>query len=127
MLLYDTRRDPGTPPRTHSGSPTTVPDMVKLALAVGKEELQALKDGDVELAEACYARRAALMELALEERRPDDAAILREGLLAMQELQKALTIEGRELRAQLVSRLNRSKAEGRRMQGYRRAVAHAMA
>lgn len=104
----------------------TVSQMMDLALQAGRQELVALKEGDVETAEACCSHRASLVELALERHGPDDKVVLRAGLMKLQELQEALTEEGRQLRTKLMGQINRSKAEGRRMQGYRRAVNHAL-
>lgn len=103
---------------------TDVNDYIKVALALGKEELRALKDGDVEQAEACYVRRSACMELAMAFRDTHPGE-LREGLLALQELQSELIHEGRSLRSALATELNAAKAQGRRLKGYKQAVSHA--
>lgn len=98
---------------------------MELALLLGQEELKALQNGDVELAETCFARRTACVELAMLHR-DTHAAILFEGLTALQALQAQLSSEGRALRSQLAAKLNQSKAEGRRLQGYKKAVGHAL-
>ena len=98
-----------------------VNEYLKVALALGEEELRALQEGDVELAEACFVRRNACMELAMAFRESHPGE-LRTGLLVLQDLQAELIREGRNLRSALAAELNHSKAQGRRLQGYKRAV-----
>ncbi len=89
------------------------------------KELQALKDGDVEQAEQCLAKRTKWQEAAMRfsSTHPQE---LREGLLEMSALQAELIQEGKELRAKLVGSLNNAKAQGRRLRGYKQAVGQAL-
>lgn len=101
--------------------------MLDLALQLGEEELRALTAGEVEAAEMYYELRARLLNSAQGRPSPEDKPHIVARRRAMGYLQDRLTAAGRELRAQMVARMNRSRAEARRLRGYRQSVGQALA
>lgn len=101
--------------------------MLDLALALGEEELSALKAGEVETATRCCELRARLLSSAAETRTGENKTAVVARLRAMGYLQARLTTAGQELRASMADKLNRTRAESRRLRGYRQCVGHALA
>ena len=101
--------------------------MLDLALALGEEELGALRAGEVEMASCRCELRARLLSSAAQARIGENRAAVVARLRAMGYLQARLTTAGQELRAEMAAKLNRSKAESRRLRGYRQSVGQALA
>lgn len=95
------------------------------ALRVGAEELDALRDGDVDLASELCARRAALTEQGWA-RREEDFGEVRSRLIALRDLQERLFEEGHKLKQQIQDQLNQSKRHMRCIRGYGLSVSQAL-
>ncbi len=95
------------------------------ALRVGAKELDALRDGDVDLASELCARRVALTEQGWG-KREDDFGEVRSRLLALRDLQEHLFEEGHRLKQQIQEQLNQSKRHMRCMRGYGLSVSQAL-
>ena len=96
------------------------------ALDLGMQELAALREGDVEVAERLAEERGHAIARAWEARAGCDTAVYSEKLRALQQAQERLrtaaTAAQEELRATLVN----SRKESKRMAGYRKAVSYAL-
>lgn len=101
-------------------------NLMDFAIEIGKEELRALQNGEVEEAEAHFARRSELMDLAMRQKDAVDVAQMRRRLIVMQDLQAQLTAEGEEQRNLLRTAINRNKQEGRRHKAYGLSVRQAL-
>lgn len=101
--------------------------MLDLALQLGEEELRALTAGEVEAAGMYCELRARLLRSAEGRPNPEDKPHVVARRRAMGYLQDRLIAAGRELRTQMVARMNRSRAEARRLRGYRQSVGQALA
>lgn len=96
-------------------------ELLDEALKLGEQELVFLAEGDVESAESAASDRAGLIDAASKDFAVQDAAILRERLGRLLEMQKRATAEATALREDVRKRLGRTKKEVRRMAGYKGA------
>lgn len=99
---------------------------IEQALALGQEELAALMQGDVEEAMELAERREAMAARAWELRTPSDNQLYSERILQMMKLQERLSEAARTLKEEIRVSLVKSRKEGQRLAGYRKAVAHAL-
>ena len=95
------------------------------ALRIGKEELEALRVGEVELAEEYSSQRDALSKQALAIHDTSDKNLYAR-FSALQTLQGQLVEEARNLKMRIQQGLNRSRQEHHRMKGYGLSVRQAM-
>lgn len=94
------------------------------ALRIGTQELDALRSGDVDLADQCFEERTTLMEEALRLRDTSNE-ILRGRLETLQELQNTLYAEAKKLKMDVQNSLVQSRKQGQRMRGYGLSVRQA--
>ncbi len=94
------------------------------ALNIGKLELEALKNGEVEAAEEYCTQRSELLEKAWNIRDAADDQI-KAKLIAMDTLQKELVKEGKKLRIQIQEQLSKSRQQQQRLKGYKQAIGQA--
>ncbi|MEG2140062.1 MAG: hypothetical protein RRY20_04675 [Bilophila sp.] len=97
-------------------------ELLDEALRIGTQELDALRSGDVELADQCCAKRDALTEEAL---RGGVHETLRTRLEALQDLQKELYAEAKKRKLEIQDSLSASRKQTQRMRGYGLAVRQA--
>ena len=95
------------------------------ALATGAEELEALRDGDVEKATELAEKRSWLVSQAWSVRLPVDNALYRDNLLALQRMQEELSKQARSCQDAIRTSLLKSRKEGQRLAAYKVAAAHA--
>ncbi len=96
------------------------------ALSLSQKELAALRQDDMEQAAELAEERANLMTLAWESRTDSIREMYKERLLALREAQKELIHFVQHAQAELKGGVSRSKQEGRRLAGYKKALQFAM-
>lgn len=100
--------------------------MLDIASDIGREELRALQQGDIEEAETLSTRRFELMDIALRQGNQADLREFRKRLLAFQAQQELITAEAIEQRRQLGSQIMRTRHETRRHRAYGQSVRQAL-
>ena len=96
------------------------------ALELGEQEMNALMQGNVDMAADLADKRTWLISQAWNARREADDSAYYLRLLEVQKMQERLTTEARRCRENIRTSLMLSRKEGQRMAGYRNAVAHAV-
>ncbi|OBQ52408.1 hypothetical protein [Halodesulfovibrio spirochaetisodalis] len=92
------------------------------ALRIGEQELEALKNGDMDVADEAAVERERLISEAWALRTGDIESELRQKLLKMQNVQLLLTDELKKLHASLKSQLLASKQKSSGYNGYQKSV-----
>lgn len=92
------------------------------ALRIGERELEALKNGDMDVADEAAVERERLISEAWAIRTGDIEGELRKKLLKMQNVQLLLTDELKKLHASLKSQLIASKKKSSGYRGYQKSV-----
>lgn len=92
------------------------------ALRIGEQELEALKNGDMDVADEAAVERERLISEAWAIRTGDIENELRQKLLKMQHVQLLLTDELKKLHASLKSQLLASKKKSSVYRGYQKSV-----
>lgn len=123
--MYTSTQTPTNIHRTHDAL-GSVSQMLELALSVGQQELTALRCSMWRQPKPAVRNARRWSSLPLNIRGLTTSPCCAPDFRRFRELQGALSEEGRQLRTKLMGQINRPKAEGRRMQGYRRAVNHAL-
>lgn len=95
------------------------------AMEVGARELDALQNGDTELALELADHRSWLISQAWNVRVEFDEKYFNK-LLEVQRMQDTLTAEARRQRDAIRDSLIHSRKEGQRLAGYKKAVAYAV-
>ncbi len=96
------------------------------ALSLSQKELLALRQDNVEQAEELAQKRASLMALAWENHTDSIREMYKERLLALRDAQKELINFVQHAQTELKGGVRRSKQEGRRLAGYKKALQFAM-
>ncbi len=96
------------------------------ALDVSRQELIALRRGDVDAATQLSKKRTELMQLAWDTREDCVRLVYKEKLLLLRQLQVELIKLVNAGQGGVKKDLLRSKQEGRRLAGYKQAMQHAM-
>ncbi|MCG8530885.1 MAG: hypothetical protein MI749_09495 [Desulfovibrionales bacterium] len=91
------------------------------ALRIGGRELEALRSGDMDVAEEAAEERGRLIAEALEHRTGDIEGELRTKLVQMQGVQVQLTDELKKLHSSLKSQLLATRQKSARCKGYQQA------
>ena len=91
------------------------------ALRIGEKELEALKQGDMDVAGEAATEREHLISEAWEFRSGVDRDELQQKLITMQSVQAQLTDELKQLHASLKSQLVESKKKSAGYRGYSQA------
>lgn len=99
-------------------------DLYDEALHIGQLELEALKAGDVDIAEEYCTKRAELLEEAWNIRDAKDEH-MRSKLLAIKDLQEQLIKEGKNLRKHIQQQLSTSRQQQKGLKGYKLSIGHA--
>ena len=92
------------------------------ALRIGERELEALKSGDMDVADEAAVERGRLISKAWDVRTVDIEDELRVKLLQMQKMQVQLTEELKKLHSSLRSQLLASKKKSSGFKGYYKAA-----
>lgn len=100
--------------------------MLDIASDIGREELRALQQGDVDEAESLSTRRFELMDIALKQVDQADLREFRKRLQAFQAQQEMITAEAIEQRRQLGGQIMQTKHEARRHKAYGQSVRQAL-
>ena len=96
------------------------------ALDLGMRELAALHEGEVETAAELAEGRERAIAQAWAARAGCDTAIYCEKLRALHTAQERLRTAAAAMHEELRATLSNSRKEGKRLAGYRKAVAHAL-
>jgi len=100
--------------------------LLKQALLIGAQELDALNSGLTEQASACEEERSRLTQQAIALSGDVPLDILQVEFQNLCDMQKRLTLAGNALRQSQQKELLRAREESRRLAGYRQAAAHAL-
>ena len=100
--------------------------LLRRALLVGTQELEALSSGQIEEAAAREEERGRLTQQAIELSGDTPLDELLVEFQQLCELQNRLTQAGNELRLNWQKEMARVRGESRRLTGYRQAAAHAL-
>jgi hypothetical protein len=100
--------------------------LLKQALLMGTQELEALHDGRIEQASACEEERSRLTQQAMELSGDVPLDVLQEEFRKLCDLQTRLTRAGNALRQSWQTEFMRVRGENRRLAGYKQAAAHAL-
>lgn len=101
-------------------------ELLEKALALGQLELEALIDGQVDIAAELSKQREEAISMAWQQQGTVISKEYGVKLMELQQLQGQLVQEGTKLKQQLATALNRSYKEGRRLAGYRKVVGYAL-
>jgi len=100
--------------------------LLKQALLIGAQELDALNNGRTEQAVACEEERSRLTQQAIALSGDVPLEMLQVEFQNLCDMQKRLTQAGNALRQRQQKELLRARAESRRLAGYRQATSHAL-
>ena len=100
--------------------------LLEEALRTGEQELEALKDGQVEQASAWEEERSRLTRKAIKLSDGVPLDVLLVEFHKLRDMQKRLIQAVNELRKSWQQELSRTRGESRRLAGYRQATAHAL-
>ena len=101
-------------------------NLLEQALRTGEQELDALKDGQVEQASAWEEERSRLTQKAIKLSDDVPLDVLLVEFHKLRDIQKRLIQAVNELRQNWQQEFTRARGESRRLAGYRQATTHAL-
>lgn len=101
-------------------------DLLNEALLLARQEKTALEDGEFDQAIELAEKRGEITNMAWNMRETQDVSSWRQRLQELASLQKQLIALASRTQDLVRQRLNRSRMEKKRIQGYHAAVGHAL-